>query len=72
MLDDQELEQIHRLLSKSFYEHRKITIKLFDEFDDIEFQGIVTAIQSFRKEIKLATNKNDWKWIKIDDIMGIL
>jgi len=71
VLDDQELEQIQRLLAESFHEHRRITLRLFNEFDDVEIEGIVTAIHTYRREIKLAISRDKWQWIKIADILSV-
>ncbi|GAA0390670.1 YolD-like family protein [Paenibacillus motobuensis] len=71
ILDTQELEQIQLVLSESFHEHKRITLRLFDEFDDVEISGIVTAIQAYRREIKMATSPGDWQWIRIVDILGV-
>lgn len=70
ILDTQELEQIQLVLSESFHEHKRITLKLFHEFDDIEIRGIVTAIQTYRREIKLATSSGEWQWIRMTDILS--
>lgn len=71
ILDGQELEQIQQVLSGSFHEHRRITLRLFDEYDNVEISGIVTAIQTYRREIKLATTPGDWQWIRIEDILSV-
>ncbi|AZS15995.1 YolD-like family protein [Paenibacillus lutimineralis] len=70
ILDGQELEQIQQVLSVSFHEHRRITLRLFDEYDNVEISGIVTAIQTYRREIKLSTAQNDWQWIWMSDILS--
>ncbi|WMT38888.1 YolD-like family protein [Paenibacillus sp. D2_2] len=55
VLDNQEVEQIHRVLSESFHNHRRIALKLFDKFANVEISRFVTTIQTYRKEIKLTT-----------------
>ena len=70
ILDGQELEQIQQVLSESFHEHRRITLRIFDEYDNVEISGIVTTIQTYRREIKLSTVQNDWQWIGISDILS--
>ncbi|RUT39487.1 YolD-like family protein [Paenibacillus anaericanus] len=71
-LDEQEIHQIEQLLAKSFRDHRSITIWLFDEYQNIELRGIVTVVQTYRREIKLAIGVDEWQWIKIDDIIVCL
>ena len=70
ILDGQELEQIQQVLSESFHEHRRITLRIFDEYDNVEISGIVTTIQTYRREIKLSTAQNDWQWIRMSDILS--
>lgn len=70
VLDVQELEQVQLVLSESLHEHRRITLQLFHEFDEIEISGIVTAVQSYRREIKLATSPGEWQWIRMADILA--
>ncbi|NWL89546.1 YolD-like family protein [Paenibacillus sp. 79R4] len=71
ILDAQELEQIQLMLSESFHQHKRITLRLFGEFDDVEFEGIVTAIHTYRREIKLAISRDEWQWIRIGDILNV-
>ncbi|KKO54491.1 YolD-like family protein [Paenibacillus sp. DMB20] len=69
-LDVQEIELIENALAESFHDHRKITIRLFDENEDTELRGIVTTIHTFRREIKLAIAPGDWQWIRVEDIVS--
>ncbi len=70
-LDPQEMELIEQALAESFHEHRPITIRLFDEYEDMEVTGIVVLINTFRREIKLSIAEGDWHWIKIDEIVSV-
>lgn len=70
-LDPQEMELIEQALAESFHEHRTITARLFDEYDDIELSGIVVLIHTFRREIKLSIDEGEWQWIKIDGIVSV-
>lgn len=69
-LDPQEMELIEQALAESFHTHRKIKLRLFDEFEDQELTGTVSVIHTYRREIKLATGIGEWEWIKIDDIVS--
>lgn len=62
-LDSQECELIESALAESFYEHRTVTLRLYDEYEDIELKGIVITAQTFRREIK-------WEWICIENILS--
>lgn len=68
ILDPQEMELIESTLAVSFHEHSTVTLNLFDEYGDIQINGIVTIIHTYRREIKLSTSSGEWEWIKIDDI----
>ncbi|AYB48081.1 YolD-like family protein [Paenibacillus lautus] len=71
VLDPQEMELIEQALAESFHMHRKIKVRLFDEYEDLEKIGTVSIIQTYRREIKLATGVGEWEWIKIDDIVSV-
>lgn len=70
ILDVQELELIESALAESFHEHRAVTVRLFDKYEDTELTGIVVLIHTFRREIKLATAAGEWEWIRIEDIIS--
>lgn len=71
ILDEQALEQIEHALNQSFRERRKVTLHLFDPAQcwQVEVEGIVTTIQTVKREIKLAVAIGEWKWVKMDQIM---
>lgn len=70
VLDAQEMEQIQQVIAESLHEHRKITLRLFGEFEDNTICGIVNTIQTYRKELKLVIAPNEWQWISIRDILS--
>ncbi|MNW42247.1 YolD-like protein [compost metagenome] len=70
MLDDQEQEQILRALSESLREHKRIKLRIFGEYKDVEVSGIVTAVQRYRQEIRLDTAPDEWEWIEIIDVLA--
>ncbi|RUT48584.1 YolD-like family protein [Paenibacillus anaericanus] len=69
-LDEQEIHRIEQVLAASFREHQTVTLHLFDEYRDVELSGIVTVVQTYRREIKLATGVDEWQWIRIGDILS--
>ncbi|MPY20059.1 YolD-like family protein [Paenibacillus glucanolyticus] len=71
VLDLQEMELIEQALAESFHEHRAVSLRLFDEYEDTELTGIVVLIHTFRREIKLSMSEGEWQWIKIDEIVSI-
>ncbi|MGG3278769.1 YolD-like family protein [Paenibacillus solani] len=70
-LDPQEIELIEQALAESFHEHRAVTVRLYDEYEDTELTGMVVLIHTFRREIKLSITEGEWQWIKIDDIISV-
>lgn len=66
-LDPQEIEQA---LAESFHEHRAVTVRLFDEYEDTELTGIVVLIHTFRQEIKLSLPGGEWQWINIYEVVS--
>lgn len=70
LLDDQELESIQKVLNESFHHHKPICLRLFGEFGEVSVQGIVTIVQLYSEEIRLATGQDDWQWIRIEDILA--
>lgn len=66
----QEMELIEQALAKSFHEHRMVTVRLFDGYENTELIGIVVLIHTFRREIKLSLAESEWQWIKIDEIVA--
>lgn len=71
ILDSQELELIECILAESLNEHKMITITLYDEYEDVKLNGIVTSLHTHRREIKLAIGPGDWRWIKVNEIISV-
>lgn len=69
-LDAQEIEQIERVIAEAFREHRPVTLRIWGEFEDRNIRGAVIAVQTYRREIKLSTARDEWQWIKISDILS--
>lgn len=71
ILDEQELELIHGKLNDSFHQHIRVQVTEFDPMEDKVYEGIVTVVNMFRKEIKLVFPDGDWKYIYLADIMAV-
>ncbi|MNP16741.1 YolD-like protein [compost metagenome] len=69
-LDGQELELIERTLAESYHDHRSVKMQLFDEFEQEEVCGIVTAVQTYRREIKVHLPDGDYRWIPLNCILS--
>lgn len=69
IIDEQEWQLIGQALQDSFNEHKRVTLKLYDPYEDKQTVGFVTVINTFRKEIKLRYG-DDWEWIKFEDILA--
>ncbi len=70
VLDDQELEQIHRTLIDSYNRRLRIRVMVFDPVDDKAYEGIVSTINTYLKEIKFVWDKDEYKFINIDKIIS--
>lgn len=68
-LDAQEIELIERAIAGAFRERRRITLRIWGEFEDSELSGWVGTVQTYLREIKLTTEPGEWQWIKIEDIL---
>lgn len=69
-LDAQEIELIERVLAVSFRERRKIRLRIWGEYEDAELCGVVTTVQTYLREIKLATEPGEWQWVPLADILS--
>ncbi|UPK47243.1 YolD-like family protein [Paenibacillus pabuli] len=71
MLDEQELQLIYGLLNDSFHQRIRIRVTVFDPIEDKVYEGIVSVVNTFLKEIKLVFEDGDWKYIKLDTIISV-
>lgn len=70
VIDEQEWQLIGQVLQDSFNNHVKVNLSIFDPFNTRNLSGFVTVINTFRKEIKLSIDHDEWEWIKFDDIIA--
>ncbi|MEC0233619.1 YolD-like family protein [Paenibacillus kribbensis] len=70
-LDDQEMNLIERALIDSYNRRTEVTISVFDPFDDTTITGVVTSINTSRREVKLSRGEDDYSWIKLEDIISV-
>ena len=68
-LDEQQWEMVELALSESIREHVTVTVNVFGPFENNELIGMVTSVNTFRKEVKLLFDDGDWEWIKFEDII---
>ncbi|WP_244315994.1 YolD-like family protein [Paenibacillus brasilensis] len=43
---------------------------VFSPFDDEELTGVITSINTARREVKLFRGEDDFSWIKLEDIIS--
>lgn len=70
-LDQQELEMIYGHLNQSFHERVRVKVTVFDPIEDKVYEGIVSVVNTFLKEIKLVFEDGNWKYIKWDSIISV-
>lgn len=71
ILDEQEVQLIYSLLNDSFHQRIRIRVTVFDPIEDNVYEGIVSVVNTFLKEIKLVFADGDWKYIKLANIMSV-
>ncbi|MGQ3478533.1 YolD-like family protein [Paenibacillus sp. TY11] len=69
-LDDQEVQLIEQELIDSYNSRTAVTLVVFSPFDDAELRGIVTVINTARREVKLSRVEDDFSWIKLEEIIS--
>jgi len=70
ILDEQKWEEIERTLLLSLRNHVRVSIVLFDPYEDVVLSGFVTSIHAHTREIKLQWAE-DWKWIGLDRVVEV-
>lgn len=68
-LDEQQWEMVELALSESIREHLEVRIHVFGPFENTEVTGMVTRVDTHRKQVKLSFGDN-YEWIKFEDIIG--
>lgn len=69
VIDEQEWQQIGQVLQDSFNQHVRVTLELYDPYEEKQATGFVTVINMFRREIKFQQN-DDWEWVRFKDILS--
>ncbi|WP_311077938.1 YolD-like family protein [Paenibacillus polymyxa] len=69
-LDDQEVQLIEQALIESYNTRTTVTLLVFSPFDDTAMTGVVTSINTARREVKLFRSEDDFSWIKLEDIIS--
>lgn len=70
ILDDQKQEEMERTLMLSLRNHVRVSLVLFDPFEDVVLSGFITSIHTHTREIKLQW-AGEWKWIGLDSIVEV-
>ncbi|WP_379131648.1 YolD-like family protein [Paenibacillus sp. sgz500958] len=70
VLDEQEREEMERTLVLSLRNHVRVSVVLFDPFEDVVLSGFITSIHAHSREIKLQWAE-EWKWINLDSISRV-
>ncbi|WP_342428572.1 YolD-like family protein [Paenibacillus sp. FSL L8-0158] len=71
-LDDQEVQLIEQALIDSYNSRNTVTVIVFSPFDDTVMTGVVTSINTARREVKLFRGEDDFSWIKLEDIISAI
>ncbi|MGG1650574.1 YolD-like family protein [Paenibacillus sp. NRS-1780] len=53
-----------------YLSRQPVRVTVFSPFDDIEMNGVVTSINTARREVKLSRGEDDFDWIKLEDVIS--
>ncbi|MCM3783658.1 YolD-like family protein [Neobacillus mesonae] len=70
IIDEQEMQLIERALVDSFNQRERVDLILYDPFEDRHVSGIVSTIDTYKRQVKLITSEDDFEWIKIKEIVA--
>lgn len=70
VLDVQEIEQIEQVLVNSYNRRVPVELRVFNPFDEVRVSGVVTALNTGRRMVKILEGEDDYHWIEIDNILG--
>lgn len=70
VIDEQEMQMIERALVDSYNHRKRVELVLFDPFENRNVSGLVTAINTHKREMKLVTAEEEWEWISIRKIIS--
>lgn len=70
ILDAQEVEQIEKALVNSYNRRVPVELKVFDPFKEIRMSGVVTALNTSLREIKLMQGEDNYKWIRLEEVIS--
>ncbi len=59
-------------LIESYNTRQHVTLVVFSLFDDEELTGVITSINTARREVKLFRGEDDFSWIKLEDIISAI
>jgi len=68
ILDEQKQEEIECTLALSLRSHVRVTVVMFDPFENKLMSGFVTSIHTHSREFKLQWAE-EWKWIEVDNVV---
>ncbi|WP_128102772.1 YolD-like family protein [Paenibacillus sp. DCT19] len=68
-LDDQEVQQIERLLVESYNSRCTIDLVVFNPFYDEPVSGVVIGLNVGRREVKLMLDE-EFRWISLAEIIS--
>ncbi|WP_331240509.1 YolD-like family protein [Paenibacillus polymyxa] len=69
-LDDREAQLIEQALIESYNTCQPITLVIFSPFDDEELTGVITSINTARREVKLFRGEDNFSLIKLEGIIS--
>jgi predicted RNA-binding protein len=70
-LDPQAIDELAMKLTEARQEEYIVTVRIFDEFDDIEIPGRITKIDQQLRRLKIEKDEDEFHWVYFDDVLSI-
>jgi len=69
--DEQYIIELQHKIAESLHENRDVTVKIFDEYDDLSIEGIITTIDTQQKRIRIDNRFGEPNWVRFDEILNV-
>ncbi|WJH37093.1 YolD-like family protein [Paenibacillus sp. CC-CFT747] len=70
ILDEQRIIELVRVISEAIFTDTKVSVTVFDEYENTVLIGCIDKIDTHNKHIKLIHN-DDFTWINLQNIIDI-
>jgi len=71
ILDEQQIEELERMINDYITCGKPVFLTIFGEFEDREIRGRITKIEPTIKRLKIETEDYNNEWFSFEDILDI-